>query len=1258
MLKKRLQLGSANLDPTVAATQSIRKINQRDIAIIGIALQFPSANGTEQFWGNLSNGLDCMKKLPQARLADIQRYFSFKGLPIDEVDLLKGEAGFLEELDKFDYGFFRLSPKEAQFMDPNQRLFLQTAWSAIEDAGYGGDRLKGSRTGVFVGFSSEAEYKRMVAEVDASDLTAAMTGNLNSMLPSRISYLLNLHGPSMLIDTSCSSSLVSVHLACQSIRNNECDMALAGGVQTHIIPIRQTKVGIESSNNRTRTFDESSDGTGTGEGVAAILLKPLYKAMNDRDVIYAVIKGSAINQDGNSISLTAPNTAAQEDVIVRAWRDADVDPATISYIETHGTGTKLGDPIEIEGIRRAFSRYTDRKQFCAVSAVKSNIGHLDNSAGIAGLIKAVLALQHKKLPPTLHVRRTNRNIAFEDSPVYVNDRLTEWESEGVRRCGVSSFAISGTNCHIVLEEAPPSKPNATEHGKQIFTLSARSLTSLRRGILNYQTLLTQRPDISLADLCFTVNTGRSHWEYRLALVAENIEELRSKLQLTSTQDSLKTMGGESIFYGECRLSSQAEKQMVKADLGNACRNYVEGADIDWGFLYEGKSNKRIPLPTYPFERNRCWLEIPETQEPFYFETRWQKSAATYRKKDIPFGITLILHDNSLKATELIDFLRSKNERIIEVRVGDQFCQIDADQFVIGHDEKDYSKLMESMLLSKLGRVIHAMTLNPEHEIESLEDLQQAQELGFYSLLHLSKALSLSALGHQVELVILSSYAQHVHEKQQYLHPHHTALFGLGKVIRWEEPMLQCRCIDIDMATSISQLANEMESDESEFQVAYRSGERFVERLAALADNQQAIEEIEIRENGVYVITGGLGNLGLKMARHLASKNNVHLVLINRFPIPLRSEWEKLLSKGNDVKRCKQISAIQAIEALGSHVHAFAADITDYEQLEKVLADVRAQYGNITGLIHCAGIGVGMSGMPIREDSRISYEAVMAPKVQGTWNLARATEQDELDFSLFFSSVITLIGSVGSGSYTAANAYLDSFSAFARRRGRKAITVNWPYWIDQERQGEGFHEEKELFRFLKPDEALMALDRILSSRIDRVIVGRLNDQSSLFRLGDYLPLKLSEDLCASLPKAGLQPGARPSANRNSVRLKGTTNPETVEIEKKVASVWQEVLGFDELNVVDNFFEIGGDSILITKVHALLEEEYAGGIRISDLFAYPTIAKLAAFLASQQSIGEDKPEEMRESILRLVEQMEQGKMSLEQVVKEYHLLEVQT
>lgn len=598
------------------------------------------ADRLDRFWSVLENGVDCIRPLPESRRADVEAMLAALGIPPEAASI--PEAAYLDAVDRFDCSFFRLSPKEASLMDPNQRLFLETAWGAIEDAGYGGKQLVGSRTGVFVGYGSDPDYKRWVASVDSSLLSTALAGNTRPIIASRLSYLLDLKGPSLIVDTTCSSSLMAVHLACRSIREGECDMAIAGGVQLHLAPVRQTNIGIEAADFRAKSFDESADGTGTGEGVAAIVLKPLDLALRDGDSVYAVVKGSAANHDGMSIGITAPNAAAQEDVIVRAWQDAGVEAESIAYIEAHGTGTKLGDPIEAEGLQRAFSRFTEKSQFCAIGSVKSNIGHLDNSAGIAGVVKAVLALRHKKIPPSLHVLEPNRNIDFVRSPLYVNDRLAEWEAgETPRRCGVSSFGLSGTNCHLVLEEASSAEEGREAEndgaGPHLLALSARSERALLALADSYLERLDDDPGIRLADLCYTANTGRGHYAVRAALLFRTGEELADRLKrLKSHLSKAKGREGDSpegIFFGvrrtvsagrpvlsaeemtehEAQSLSRLAEQWMEERAGDdlperLARLYAEGASPDWSLLYRGQERRRLHLPAYPFEPTRCWLE--------------------------------------------------------------------------------------------------------------------------------------------------------------------------------------------------------------------------------------------------------------------------------------------------------------------------------------------------------------------------------------------------------------------------------------------------------------------------------------------------------------------------------------------------------------------------------------------------------------------------------------------------------------------------
>lgn len=620
-------------DTDNASDNMIKEETTKDIAVIGIAARLPMAENIDMFWDNLIKGRDCVSDFPTSRQKDADDFAELVGISKQSKGYNNGS--YFEAVDKFDYNFFRISPKEASLMSPEQRIFLETVWQAVEDAGYGNDRLRSSYTGVYFGYSADAlfDYKRLIEKVDPELLIDALPGNLSSIIPSRISYLLDLKGPSICIDTACSSSLVAVHLACKALRNMECDVAIAGSVKINLLPVKSSKkLGIESSDGRARTFDDSSDGTGMGEGVAAVILKPLNRALRDGDNIYAVIKGTAANQDGNCIGITAPNAQAQRDVIITALEDAGIDAQTISYIEAHGTGTELGDPIEIDGITKAYRKYTDKKQFCAIGSVKTNIGHLDCASGIVGLIKAVLSLKNKKLPPSLHFKTPNRKINFEASPVYVNSELSDWNIDFPRRCGVSAFGLSGTNCHIILEEAPQndSYEQAQESKANILTLSAKNENTLKQLVIKYNELINGNTAINVSDMCYSANTGRWHYNIRLALVFDNKEELSAAFDKL-INEGIKTYAENGIYFSgkatEHKPEPLALEEVAAASiaevlnntfiidrgvLSNLCKAYVSGNEIDFSLIYRNNTAKRVRLPEYPFDRKRCWINMPQS----------------------------------------------------------------------------------------------------------------------------------------------------------------------------------------------------------------------------------------------------------------------------------------------------------------------------------------------------------------------------------------------------------------------------------------------------------------------------------------------------------------------------------------------------------------------------------------------------------------------------------------------------------------------
>jgi acyl transferase domain-containing protein/ubiquinone/menaquinone biosynthesis C-methylase UbiE len=616
-----------------------------DIAIIGLSGRYPGARNIREFWKNLREGKDCITEIPEERW-DHSLYF-------DEDKNKPGKTyskwgGFLEGVDEFDPLFFNISPLEAEVMDPQERLFLECVFETLEDAGYTRDAFGLHRdfglvgnVGVYAGVMYE-EYQLYGAQEQVLGRPFALPGNPSS-IANRVSYFCNFHGPSMAVDTMCSSSLTAIHLACQSLQRGECEVAIAGGVNVSIHPNKYLMLGqgkFASSTGRCESFGQGGDGYVPGEGVGAVLLKPLSKAIIDRDHIYGIIKATAINHGGKTHGYTVPNANAQASVIGRAFKQAGISPVTISYIEAHGTGTSLGDPIEIASLTKTFREYTQDKQFCAIGSAKSNIGHCESAAGIAGVTRVLLQMQHGQLVPSLHSKVLNPNIDFSNTPFVVQQELAEWKRpvleinggtrEYPRRAGVSSFGAGGANAHLVIEEYIPRDPESppiavTTRDPAIIVLSAKNEERLREQV---QQLLAAAANTSseqqfsnhiLADMAYTLQVGREAMEERLGVIVGSIKELREKLEgfLENREGIENLYRGRvkrnketlAVFTADEDLQQAIDGWISKRKYAKLLDFWVKGLILDWNKFYEGgKPGKprRISLPTYPFARERYW----------------------------------------------------------------------------------------------------------------------------------------------------------------------------------------------------------------------------------------------------------------------------------------------------------------------------------------------------------------------------------------------------------------------------------------------------------------------------------------------------------------------------------------------------------------------------------------------------------------------------------------------------------------------------
>jgi polyketide synthase PksL len=580
-------------------------VDSTDIAIIGMQGLFPQADNVDEFWENLINQKNCITEIPKERWD----WNDYAGDPFVDDNKTNIKFGaFIKSVKAFDAAFFNISAREAELMDPQQRLFLQTAYKTIEDAGYSLKSLSDITTGLFVGMFNH-DYAELIHQAGISDAYTT-TGTAASILANRVSYLLNLTGPSEAIDTACSSSLVAIHHAVRAIQAGDCQMAIAGGVNLLLTPtafISASKAAMLSVDGQCKTFDKEANGFVRGEGVAAILLKALDQAIADKDNIYGVIKGSAVNHGGHVSSLTVPNPNAQAQVIAKACERANLSLDSLQYIETHGTGTALGDPIEIKGLKQAFSDIHEKK-FCGLGALKTTIGHLESAAGIASVFKVLLALKHEKIPANRNLVNLNPYIDLTDSPFFLMTQETAWASnqDRKRRAGISSFGFGGTNAHIIIEEYLPVLNAPTQQSITTYPISfsAKTQQALNDKIQEFHQWCKRQINASIVDISYTQNVGREHFNYRELFYAESLFEFKSSLS--------------SYIANDFKHKFKFKSEKLSSQVATLSQQYLNGLIVDWQVIYSEPVIKKS-LPTYPFAKTPYWLPLAKASNNFLFK---------------------------------------------------------------------------------------------------------------------------------------------------------------------------------------------------------------------------------------------------------------------------------------------------------------------------------------------------------------------------------------------------------------------------------------------------------------------------------------------------------------------------------------------------------------------------------------------------------------------------------------------------------------
>jgi amino acid adenylation domain-containing protein/FkbM family methyltransferase len=1035
------------------------------IAIVGMSGRFPQAEDLEQFWENLIAGRDCIREVPRTRWSWEALYGDPEGDP-PRTKIKWG--GFMDGVDEFDPLFFNLSPREAEAMDPQNRLLMMYVWLAMEDAGYAASSLAGTNTGMFIGTGETGYASLLTSQKHRPDL--GFLGLYPFSGPNRMSYFLDLHGPSEPLNTGCSSALVAVHKAVNALQAGACDMAFAGGVNTVPTPdghIGFSKMGFLSEDGRCRAFSSQANGFSRGEGAGIVALRRLSDAEAAGDVIHAVILGSAENHGGRASSFTAPNPTAQAQVVVSACRTAEVDPHTIGYIEAHGTGTRLGDPVEIEGLKIAFRDLSwlpaqGGTATCGLGSVKSNIGHSEIAAGIAGLLKVVLQLKHRTLVRSLHCEELNPLLQLQGSPFYVVRETTPWvagkDGRGAnvpRRGGVSSFGVGGVNAHVVLEEyiprPAPRSATETDQAPCLFVLSAKTETALReaaRRLLGYSRKHPGLSRIDLRNMAFTLQVGREPMRERLGFLAVSAAEL--ELLLESYHQ-----GGEphnACFRGRAQpgiSSTSADSGFIeKKDYSGLLKFWVNGGVIDWKHLYGIPLPNRVSLPGYAFARERYWAgslpqpePVTETEATYFLQKVWEAAPQPPPSSNASTGPTLVFVNE--QSADLLPRGRD-NGWIV---VGNHRVPKEKAHFVTDLRDGISGSHLSKQLVARCGHITRILDLSDLYRHARTGDEGKLGKLAIYQALIGDYTLR--------RILFVTQGLQRVASEPLSLAG--AKFIGLIKMLGAEYDHVRAKGVDVDgqvfenPAWFNEMVEAEFQAQGSEVEVCYRNQQRYAPHLVAEQD-LRLDKPYEIHGNAVYMVSGGTRGIGLEIAKHLVSKGVRKLVLLGRQPLPPRNDWQRMI-EANSLPPSDQskLAALLDLERRVEDLRIHSGRLTDVEALRGFLDQVRAECGTIKGLVHSAGAYPEVNSRAFVTRGLDAMQQVFEPKMHGFEALHEILRDDDLDFFVTFSSISGLFPRLARGlsDYATANTYADYFATYQFYQAKRPEyrTISWVDWND-------------------------------------------------------------------------------------------------------------------------------------------------------------------------------------------------------------------
>ncbi|MBC8580754.1 beta-ketoacyl synthase N-terminal-like domain-containing protein [Zhenhengia yiwuensis] len=1140
-----------------------KKNKEEKVAIIGLDCNIGNANSPYEFWNRIQSGTDMVGTIPLRRkkiaddILNLYQHSSFQS----EYE----EMCYLEDIDKFDCDFFHITPREASLIDPSQKLLLQSVFRCLEDSNRKAEEFNGSSTGVFIGYDDGdlIRYKDIIYRAKPELYNMSIAGNHSAILAGRISDYFNLTGPAYNVNTACSSSLSALHQACKSILNEECTQAIVATVNLTLVPVKAEnhQLGIESKQNRTRAFDYLSDGTAKGEGVITMLLKPYSKAVKEHDPIYAVVNKTAIGHDGKSSSLTSPNMLAQKRLIERAWKEAGLDINKLAYLEAHGTGTKIGDSIEIEALNQVMSDMTQRKDYCGIGSVKSNIGHLNSAAGLAGVLKVVLSLYYKEIVPTIHYTFPNWNLNFIQSPLYVVKKGHKLSTDE-HLMAVNSFGLSGTNGHAIFSNDSVGKTEQISCEYYLLTISALNEESLKALIKEYIIFLNNQSDQDLFDICYTANTTREHYEYRKAFVFKNIENLRFQLlQVYAKPFDRKTKEKESCFGLPLKGILVEPKEADKNNLVRLATYYEEQGNVNWDDCYAPYSFSTVHIPVYSFKKRSCWWDYDkkdkEIKEPFCYIPRWELEVEPEEGNLGAFGDCLIVKSRDKLSERLATYLQTSIQTT---------SQNSSNVTVINYnqiDEIEWNNMRNSGIT-----IFYLASLYEKLDYD--KDYDQAVESGILAFHKIYLCLR-SAEVKINQIICIGNYGAMVNENDTDINAFNSAFYEYLKSVSAEHKgKMTVKCIDVSDDLKEENITDLLSIKSGYEKVAVRGNKLYRETYVLDSGSEY---ENPFAEGDTYLVLGGFSENALHLCNRISQIVNVHFYFASRNP-------EHHL-KDEAVK-----NMLALIRQNGSTYEIKSCDITVADEVKNLVKCVVVHdKKKIQGVIHCAGIE---SHGLLKAKTTEGMQKVIEPKIKGLLYLDRFTRQEEVKFYFCFSSLASVTGTAGQGDYAYANRFMDAYSMQMAQKGKRVISLDWPAFRD----------------------AGMGRRNPISTR------DMLVEPLSFKKMSDWFVHALKKyNGHIIMTEKELFAEAQIAA---TVEKKTLVIEDLKDIKRGVIETWKEVLGYEEVDEEKDFIMQGGNSISAINLVASLEAKFPVHLPEDFYDSVPNIEEICRLIERQMNL----------------------------------------